>query len=388
MTTVGVLGDSISALTYFDAVPQLRWHELAYQALRVHEPSGWTFTDYSANGLKASDYLTGGSVPPATWKGNHDVYFVFLVANEGLVAPMRTDTDSLVAEIKDGGGKAVLVTLYPVDYAGLHWRQDQGDKDATIIALNQVYRDVHAADPTVGLCDLWQHVTNLGEWDYRLRNYPLVGGAVTDQQYWGPDSAFDGDGSGGSDDPLWYTEIHPNPYGSQLIANAVVAYAESSLVATTTFEAMRATAKAQIEALTPDTNSEEKFLIHDSMGDFREWAQEQPQAASRRFQVANLFSYDDVQIHNNDQVLEPGQMEVVVAYRTDHRFADDDGDTQSSRDLQDVIEQDRVAIDKVVGINATAYTNACTYQADFSVEETGAVTFLVLNYTFIFYRSA
>lgn len=151
-------------------------------------------------------------------------------------------------------------------------------------------------------------------------------------------------------------------------------------MAVTTFGAMRGTMNTQIEALTPTTGSAEKFLRHQAHVDFREWAQDTPIACTRRFHVKNLNVYDDVQVSNLDEVLEPGRCEVVVAYQTDYRWGD-------SSALEDVIEQDRAAIDAVVGINATAYTNGCTYQPDFAIEETGAVTFLVLQYTFVFYRS-
>ncbi len=209
--TVGILGDSISALTYFaDAGEPGLVDRMDVAA-----------TNYSVNGAKASDYLAGGRVAPSQWSGNHDAYVVFLVANEGITADMRADTSALLAEVAATDAHAILVTLYPVDYAGLHWRQDMGDRDAAIERLNQVYRDAATADDGVTLCDLWQHVADLDVWDYRIRNYPSVGGSVTDPMYWGPSSVLDGDGMGGPDDPRWYTEIHPNPYGAQLVADVM-----------------------------------------------------------------------------------------------------------------------------------------------------------------------
>ncbi len=371
----------------------MRWPALAQDRLKKHGPGpdGWAFTNYSANGLKASDYLTGGSVPPGTWKGNHDYYFVLLVANEGLVSPMTTDTNALVAEIEDGGGVAVLVTLYPVDYAGLHWRQDQGDKDASIIALNQVYRDIAAANESVLLCDLWQHVTDLGEWDYRIRNYPLVGGAVTDREYWGPDSAFDGDGSGGSDDPLWYTEIHPSAYGSEIIADAIVGFVETSLVATTTLQAFISEMISAIEGITPTTPlgaRHSAFKLAKDEHDFRDWAEMNPGACTRVFTIYDLFEDDQVEVSDAVNDLQTKRVEVLVAYQRDYKYG-----AGRARDRKAVIREDWRKIDGAAGPHAsTAYTVGCTIRQEgqpFVIEDDrDGVDILVIPFRCRFYEAA
>ncbi len=355
--TVGVLGTSISAFTY--GSQKDGWPALAEAHLRRHgpPPDGWKFTNYSQNGLKASDYLTGGAVPPATWKGNHDYYVVELVANEGLVAPMTADTASLIAEIEDGGGVAILMTLYPVDQVGGHWRADLGDKDAAIEALNEVYRTAASGSSTVHLIDLWQDITDLGIWDIRIRNYTMVGGAVTDSQYWGPNSSFDGDGLGGSDDPLWYTEIHPHRIGHQRISDSVVTFLEENLVATTTLDAFRLEMIEKIEAITPTTKLHDREVAYAIAPDsvtFEEWALANEGNVTRQFTIYDTFEDVGIEISDRANLLREKRIEIYVAYQTDHKYGD-----FRQRDLQKVIREDYDQISNAVGLNA-AYTVGCT----------------------------
>lgn len=156
-------------------------------------------------------------------------------------------------------------------------------------------------------------------------------------------------------------------------------------MAVTTFGACRDEEIALVEATTPTSESALLFRAHLAQDDFRTWAQEQPNAATRRFDVRDLFEYDEPININNERALY-GRHEVVIAYRNDFRYGAD-----RRRDMFDVIHEDRRKIDEAIG--PTAYSSLTNHrnwhEGDwFSVEVGEAVTFLVLVYRHFFHEDA
>lgn len=152
-------------------------------------------------------------------------------------------------------------------------------------------------------------------------------------------------------------------------------------MATTTWTAIRDIMVAQVRAITPDKHTNIPFVKDRGERDFREWSAENNGPAPRSFGVSHLFEFEPIQISDNTSILEPAQIEVVVAYPD--KWPENDRD-----ELDVIIEEDRQAIDKVLGYSATAFSDSCTINPIFSVERDDEnVWFLVLEYTVIYHRS-
>ena len=154
-------------------------------------------------------------------------------------------------------------------------------------------------------------------------------------------------------------------------------------MATTTFEAIRATQISVVEALTPTLQSNVKFLVSRAESDFRLWSVENPQACFRRFSVVDLFDYDAPAVSNTDVEWVEGREEIIIAYPEDFRYGGD-----NFRDLRDLVRSDQYQIDNSLGHRGTGnYTDAHAILETASIEDDDAVSFLTLSYLFRFYRS-
>ena len=205
-TTLGLLGDSTVNTSYL--LPELQWWRMLWASTSP------LVTNHAHDGSKTSDFLTGGAYPPSTWLGD-ELYLIRFGLNTDELNTTLFETNLLavVDTALGSGADVVLATNFGVDFAGGHYNYD---RDAWIVDFNAVVRDVATARG-LPLIDL--HALMAAEWDTRIRVYTIPGLPITDPRVWGNDysAALDGDGFGGADDPDWYSDIHPNPRGCELI---------------------------------------------------------------------------------------------------------------------------------------------------------------------------
>jgi hypothetical protein len=157
-------------------------------------------------------------------------------------------------------------------------------------------------------------------------------------------------------------------------------------MATTTLQAMRATALTQIEGLTPVSGTDVSFVRSEGRGDFRAWAELNRQAAHRRFTINNNWDWEQPPVSNSDVEQMQGTVEVVVAYPEDGRYSGGVGDG-AELDLQDIMDEDFESIDNVVGARATAYADGSWVFVSAGREDGEGISFLVLTYRYHYYRS-
>lgn len=155
-----------------------------------------------------------------------------------------------------------------------------------------------------------------------------------------------------------------------------------ALVATTTFDAIREIMMTQIALITPISRKGTPFRKFRSEGDFEEWAEKQGEAANRIFEIRNTFDFGDIQMHDLNGVMRPVIAEVMVAYRNDFRWG-----KEPTRDLDKIMDEDRIKIDEVIGLSAQAFSpNSSVRNPEFSIVEGEKVTFLVLEYDVLYHR--
>lgn len=158
-------------------------------------------------------------------------------------------------------------------------------------------------------------------------------------------------------------------------------------MATTTFEAIRANQKTLIEALVPSILAETGFRAHTVQAPFRTWADANPTACFRRFQIRNELDYGEPEVSNTDVIYEVMSAEVVVSYpATLAKYG-----AEGERDLDDLIDSDWRAIDAAISDiggqpDFLAGQSQCSRQS-VSKEEGGPAVFLSLSYRIGFYRS-
>lgn len=151
-------------------------------------------------------------------------------------------------------------------------------------------------------------------------------------------------------------------------------------MAVTTWTAIHDIIKTQINAISPTSYANVKFGKDRGEGDFRDQMNENAPTQARRYAIVHLHEYDEVQVSDRVAKMEPQHCEVVVAYPNAW--------PQNDRDLLDrIIDEDRRAIDKVIGMDSTAYPNSVMLDERFSVEREEQVTFLTLGYTAHYHRS-
>ena len=161
-------------------------------------------------------------------------------------------------------------------------------------------------------------------------------------------------------------------------------------MSTTTAAAIRDRMIAVISALVPSSLSSDAFIEYpnEATGNFRVWANANPGAAWRSFQVRTILdptAYHAVEVSNTDLEENYGTFVVTVSYPQDSRA----GDGGALR-RDDVIDQDRKMIEKAIGLdgaaNFTPDTGAdATYRGHLPTVEAGdTCDFLVIRQTMSF----
>lgn len=161
-------------------------------------------------------------------------------------------------------------------------------------------------------------------------------------------------------------------------------------MAASTPEAIRDRAITVITALTPASGSDVKFVAYRNEGgaDFRAWAEQNPDACRRRFQVRSRGGTETPPVSNT--VIDEHQvtLTVLVAYPQTGR----DGAGQAL-DRDDTLDADAFQIDKAIGMlgaaNFTPSTaDACWISGSPADREEGdGVDFLVLELTYLYWRT-
>ena len=117
-------------------------------------------------------------------------------------------------------------------------------------------------------------------------------------------------------------------------------------MSTTTGTLIRDRASAVIKALVPQSLSGDRFVEHRAEldGDFREYVKGHPDSAWRRYQVRDEGTSTIPEVSNTDVEETMLDLEVVVAYRQDHRAG---GGAAYRRDA--VIDEDYRKINFAIG---------------------------------------
>lgn len=156
-------------------------------------------------------------------------------------------------------------------------------------------------------------------------------------------------------------------------------------MATTTIKLIRDQQSTLIEALTPTSLSGQLFREHERRDDFREWAEETPGAALRKFYIEDVGDYAPPLSSNSDDEELITTIEVLVAYPKDSRYG-----AGERRTMNDVMREDMHQIDTAIGHRGTANyvsgQNAAVAQNK-ETEEGELVDFLVLSYEVNFRRA-
>lgn len=186
-------------------------------------------------------------------------------------------------------------------------------------------------------------------------------------KYWGPhfpDAASGGGGGGG-------TIVFP------------------ALTNATTIDAIRDRALDVIEALVPTMLAGDKFRRYRDEGDgnFEVWAEANPAAAFRRFQVDFDGAQFTPEVSNTDFEERPGHMTTIVAYPHDARAG-----TKQARDRKKLIDRDADLLEKGIGLysrqNFSApYPDAVWIAGDTRRFLGQACDFLIVTGVFNFRRS-
>lgn len=158
----------------------------------------------------------------------------------------------------------------------------------------------------------------------------------------------------------------------------------------TTQAAIRDRAKALIEALTPSALTADRFRSSRNEGaaSFEDWAEANPTAALRRFQVRSDGTEDPPEVSNADVDLRHATLVIQVAYPHTARYGAD-----QALDRDDVIDLDWGRINGVIGIygganfpNEAAY--ACTpLGCEREIDRGTAVDILTIRMRFSHWRT-
>lgn len=159
-----------------------------------------------------------------------------------------------------------------------------------------------------------------------------------------------------------------------------------------TAEAVRDRAYALIEALAPATDSRTKFrrFRNEEGADFEEWAEQNPTASFRRFQVREDDDDPNPEVSNTTEERVRVRYRISIAYPQTHRYG-----AQNAMDRHDVMNQDYVKIRHAIGIDGRANfttSDAGSYDATplgatKTREQGGKVDYLIVIAEFEFVRS-
>lgn len=134
-----------------------------------------------------------------------------------------------------------------------------------------------------------------------------------------------------------------------------------SLSTASTAESIRDRIIAVIEALTPESFAGDKFRRYrnEGAGRFEDWADDNPQAALRRFQVRDTGEDTPPAVSNTDIEQREVTFSILVAYPQNARAGKD-----QALDRDDLMSLDQHQIEKAVGMQGRAnftspYPDAC-----------------------------
>lgn len=162
-------------------------------------------------------------------------------------------------------------------------------------------------------------------------------------------------------------------------------------MATTTPAAIRDRAIAVVKALTPTSLSGDEYIPYrnEGDGDFRAWAETNPPACFRRFQIRTTGGTETPPVSNFDFEEHQVTLQVICAYPQTARYGED-----QSLDRDDVMDEDAFQIDKALGMqggdNFTPATSAdaCWIGGSPRDREVGdGVDFLILTFVYIYKRT-
>jgi hypothetical protein len=159
-------------------------------------------------------------------------------------------------------------------------------------------------------------------------------------------------------------------------------------VALATQEAIRDRVYALVESLTPTSLTADKFKRYrnEAGADFDAWAEKNPSACLRRFQVRETGSDEPPDVSNTDLEAVELDLTLRIAYPQTHRYG-----AANAMDRDDVMNQDWLKINAAIGIYGRANfssSNDCTpLGAVKSREQGAAVDFLVVTARFRYFRS-
>lgn len=152
----------------------------------------------------------------------------------------------------------------------------------------------------------------------------------------------------------------------------------------TTLEAIRDEQIALVEALTPTLHSSRRFRVSRDEIEFRDWAIANPGDCWRRFAIQDLWTYEVPEVSGGDEVFEPTNVEVVIAYPKDPALYGVD----NLRDMRDMIRTDANLVADSIGMWGTGNmsdSTAVRESLDYEIGE--AVVFAVATYRVYFYRA-
>jgi hypothetical protein len=158
-------------------------------------------------------------------------------------------------------------------------------------------------------------------------------------------------------------------------------------VALATAEAIRDQCYSLLEALTPTTDATGFRRYRNEGGaDFVEWAEQNPSAALRRFQVREVDEDGEPLVTDTTEERVRMFLEIRIAYPQTHRYG-----AGNAMDRDDVAKQDWKQIKQAIGINGRANFSGsydCTPLGAVRVrEEGGSVDFSLITAEFEYQRS-
>lgn len=159
-------------------------------------------------------------------------------------------------------------------------------------------------------------------------------------------------------------------------------------MALATQEAIRDRVYALIEAISPSLLTPDKFrrVRNEAGADFAGWAEANPAAALRRFQVREVGEDLPPDVSNADLEAVEIQLSVSLAYPQSHRYG-----AANAMDRDDVMNADWKQINAAIGLYGRANFSSshdCTPLGASKARETGAkVDFLVVTARFRYQRA-
>ena len=156
-------------------------------------------------------------------------------------------------------------------------------------------------------------------------------------------------------------------------------------MATTTLKLIREQWATLLQALTPSSLIAQKFREYKDRKEFRDWSEDSPSAALRRFFIEDGMDYELPLSSNMDDEEITTEMTLMVAYPKDGRYGSGEGKT-----MRDVMREDMHQIDTALGHRGIAnYVSGQNLAEanDKTISKGDAVDFLAMTYEINFRRA-